>query len=80
MGPSDATGEGEEPSGPAERSYRTVTPAYFGRRDREMDVIGWAYFLGILVLLVPLLPFVVVLWLGEKVATVLRGRESSRRE
>lgn len=45
---------------------RTVTPPYRGRKDREMDVIGWGYLLGLLVLLVPLLPVAIALWLVGK--------------
>lgn len=56
----------------------TVTPPYVGRRDVEMDVIGWGYFLAILILLVPLLPFIVILWLADRVVrTVRRGRRAS---
>lgn len=43
---------------------RTVTPSYHGRPDREMDVIGWAVLLILLVLVLPLLPVVLVFWLG----------------
>lgn len=49
------------------RAYRTVTPEYVGRDDVEMDVIGWGIFLGLVVLLVPLLPFLVILWVVGKV-------------
>ena len=47
--------------------YRTVTPGYRGRDDTEMNTIGWALFLGVVILLVPLLPFLVVLWVVSKV-------------
>ena len=46
--------------------YRTVTPGYGGRDDVEMNTIGWAIFVGLLILLVPLLPFLVVLWVVSK--------------
>ncbi|NHN60917.1 hypothetical protein G9466_17785 [Halorussus sp. JP-T4] len=46
---------------------RTVTPGYRGRPDAEMTTIGIAYGLGLLVLLVPLLPFIVIVWLVSKV-------------
>ena len=44
----------------------TVTPEYFGRPDVEMDVIGWSLFLGLVILMVPLLPFIVIVWLISK--------------
>lgn len=44
----------------------TVTPSYLGRPDAEMDVIGWAIFFGLLVLVIPLLPFIVVLWVVDR--------------
>jgi len=34
----------------------------------EMDIIGWSLFLGLVVLLVPLLPFIVIVWLISKLA------------
>lgn len=40
----------------------TVTPEYFGRPDLEMDVIGWVIFLGLIVLLIPLSPFLILIW------------------
>lgn len=40
----------------------TVTPEYFGRPDLEMDVIGWMIFLGLIVLLIPLSPFLILIW------------------
>jgi hypothetical protein len=53
--------DGDDPS-LQEKALRTVTPSYLGREDREMDVIGWGLFLGILILLVPLLPFMIIVW------------------
>lgn len=71
----EATEERATSEQPAtERLYRTVTPPYFGRPDTEMDVLGWGFFLGILVLLVPLLPFMVILWVGGKLLGALRRR------
>ena len=45
---------------------RTVTPEYFGHPDAEMDVLGWSLLLGLAVLLVPLFPFIVIVWLISK--------------
>ena len=49
------------------KAYRTVSPMYRGRGDAEMNTIGWAMFLGLVILLVPLLPFILVVWLVSKV-------------
>ncbi|GGO02123.1 hypothetical protein GCM10009030_36330 [Haloarcula pellucida] len=46
---------------------RTVTPLTGPHRDESMDVIGWGMFLGLLVLLMPLLPFILIVWLISKV-------------
>ncbi|ELZ29471.1 hypothetical protein C475_02443 [Halosimplex carlsbadense 2-9-1] len=51
----------EEPSAPR-KVLRTVTPGSKTRPDMEMDSIGWALFLGLVVLLVPLLPFIAIVW------------------
>lgn len=71
------SGQQEEPS-TRKKVYRTVTPPYFGRPDTEMTVIGIAYFLGLLVLLVPLLPFLAIIWLMSKVMD--RYRRDTTRE
>jgi hypothetical protein len=39
---------------------RTVTPPYRSRPDTEMNTIGWLLFLGLLSVLVPLLPFILI--------------------
>jgi hypothetical protein len=67
-----STAQQEEPS-TTKKAYRTVTPPYFGRPDAEMTVIGIAYFLGLVVLLVPLLPFLAIIWLASKVIDRYRG-------
>jgi hypothetical protein len=36
-----------------------------------MDVFGWGMFLGLLVLLVPLLPFIIIVWAISKVTDML---------
>jgi hypothetical protein len=64
-------------SGVLTRAYRSVSPRYESHGDAAMDSIGWAMFLGLLVLLVPLLPFLVIVWLLEKaVGAVARQRGS----
>ncbi|MFB6136453.1 MAG: hypothetical protein ABEJ04_06805 [Halobacteriaceae archaeon] len=69
--PREAVGE-SAPSLPR-RVVRTVSPPYRGRRDAEMNAVGWGYFLGLLVLLLPLLPFIVVVWVVGKALDRLRA-------
>lgn len=54
--------DGDDP-GMLTKAYRTVTPEYLSRPNAEMNSIGWVIFLGLLVLLIPLLPFMIILWL-----------------
>jgi hypothetical protein len=56
------------------RVYRTVTPPYRSRPDQEMHTVGILLFAGLLVLLLPLGPFLLAAWLFSKVA------ERARRE
>lgn len=51
---------------------RTVTPYYRGHESS--DVGGWAMFLALLVLVVPLLPFIVLVWVISKGFEALSGR------
>jgi len=52
---------------PAKTVYRTLGKPFRARADTEMDAIGWTIFLGMLILLVPLLPFLFLVWLITKV-------------
>jgi hypothetical protein len=61
---SDST-ETREPSAPR-KVLRTVTPGSKPRPDAEMDSIGWAVFLGLVILLIPMLPFLAVVWVLSK--------------
>lgn len=45
---------------------RTVTDPYHSRADEEMNIIGMLYGLGLIMVLIPLLPFIVLLWLIGK--------------
>lgn len=45
----------------------TVTPLSDEHPNQEMDVIGWLVFLGMVVVLLPLLPVILLLWLVSKV-------------
>ncbi|SEO53121.1 hypothetical protein SAMN04487948_103102 [Halogranum amylolyticum] len=62
------------------KAYRTVTPGYRSRPDTEMNVIGLTYFLVLLVLLVPLLPFIIVVWLISKFLDFVAGQTGSGEE
>jgi hypothetical protein len=46
--------------------YRTLGKPFRARADAEMDAIGWTIFLGMLILLVPLLPFLLLVWVLTK--------------
>ena len=64
--------DAEDPSLP-KKALRTVTPGTRGHKNTGMDVIGWSVFVGMLVLLVPLLPFILIVWLITKVLDRLSG-------
>lgn len=69
-----SSGETEGEQAPAvKKVYRTVTPPYRGRGDTEMTTIGFAYIAVLLVLLVPLLPFMLLAWAFGKVLDFLKG-------
>jgi hypothetical protein len=62
----------EDESEPSEDSpvvevLRTVTSGYSSRENTEMNVVGWSVFLGLVILLVPFLPLLIVVWLISKV-------------
>lgn len=59
------------------KAYRSVSPRYTSHSDAEMDSIGWAIFLGMLVLLLPLLPILVLVWVLERGINALAGRRGS---
>lgn len=42
---------------------RTVTKPYQSRPDGEMNLIGWLYGAGLIIVLLPLLPFIVIIWI-----------------
>ncbi|WP_101295331.1 DUF7535 family protein [Halegenticoccus soli] len=68
-----SSNEEREP-GALTRAYRTVTPPYRGHPDSEMNTIGIAYALLLVILIVPLLPFMIVVWLVGKLFDALSGR------
>ncbi|QZY00345.1 DUF7535 family protein [Halobaculum rubrum] len=69
--------DADDDAGLLKTTYRTVTPGYTSHSDDEMNVVGWAVFLGLLVLLVPLLPFVAVVWGVSKVIEAIFGEAES---
>lgn len=50
---------------------RTVTAPYRSRPDEEMNIIGTLYGLGLLMVMLPFLPFIVVLWLLSRLADAM---------
>ncbi len=69
----------EDPSA-TKKALRTVTPPYRGRPDTEMTVVGAVYFLTLLIMLVPLLPFLLIGWLLFKLFGAVDRKLSSPSE
>ncbi|WP_136590738.1 DUF7535 family protein [Salinigranum halophilum] len=69
----DADIQPADDAGVLKKTYRSVSPRYTSHPNTEMDSIGWAMFLGMLVLLVPLLPFLVIVWVLERGIRALSG-------
>lgn len=67
------TRDADDDAGLLKAAYRTVTPGYDARSDDEMNAIGWAIFLGIAALLLPLLPFAIIVWGVSKVIGAITG-------
>ncbi|MFC7075307.1 DUF7535 family protein [Haloarcula halophila] len=67
----DASTDAEATESILPAPIRSVTPLTGTHHDWEMDVFGWGMFLGLAVLLVPLLPFLVIVWLISKVTEAL---------
>lgn len=53
--------------------YRTVTPGVSEQENVEMDIFGWTIFLGVLFFLLPLLPFILIVWVITKLLDALVG-------
>lgn len=51
----------------------TVTRRYLPHPDGEMNVFGWLLFSLLLVLLLPLLPFVALVWVVAKLGERMRS-------
>ena|GEM_PF-1641617 len=41
---------------------RTVTAPYLSRSNSEMNIMSMLYGLGLILILIPLLPFIIILW------------------
>jgi hypothetical protein len=66
--------EADDSDSTAERVYRTVTPSYHGRSDEEMNLIGYLLIAGLLILLIPLGPFLLLFWLISKALDAISQR------
>ncbi|EMA08648.1 hypothetical protein SAMN05443574_11747 [Haloarcula vallismortis] len=58
-------------SGRLPAPLRSVTPGTRSGPNEGMDMIGWGMLAGLLVLLFPLLPFIVIVWGISKVTDAL---------
>lgn len=47
---------------------RTVTAPYRSRPDSEMSIMGMLLGLGLVIVMIPLLPFILVVWVLSKLA------------
>ena len=47
---------------------RTVTAPYRSRADSEMSIMGGLLGLGLVIVMIPLIPFIVVVWVLSKLA------------
>jgi hypothetical protein len=63
----------DESPGALKEVYRTVTPGVSEQENVEMDIFGWTIFLGVLFFLLPLLPFILLVWGITKVLDALVG-------
>lgn len=52
-----------------------VTPPSLTHPNREMDTIGWGIFLGLLVLMLPFLPFILIIWAVSKIIEFVNPRQ-----
>ncbi|WP_255151581.1 DUF7535 family protein [Halorarius halobius] len=67
--------EEETSDGPATRFVDSVTPRYVGRPDSEMHAIGLLLGAIIFVLLIPILPFLLVLWAVNRLVNARKGTD-----
>lgn len=49
---------------------RTVTAPYRSRSDDEMNLVGMLLGLGLVLVMIPLLPFLLLVWAASKLAAM----------
>jgi len=49
---------------------RTVTKPYRSRADSEMSIMGMLLGLGLVMVMIPLIPFLVILWAFSKLSSL----------
>lgn len=76
---SETKEEMDEP-GVLTAAYRTVTPGYASHSNSEMTAIGLGYALGLVILLAPLLPFVIMVWVFSKAIGHIAPSQQTPRE
>lgn len=52
---------------------RTVTAPYRSRSDNEMNLMGMLLGLGLVMVMIPLLPFIAVVWVLSKLTDLSGG-------
>ena len=71
MGEADA----EDQDDKAVLDPRTIRPTMHGHKNWEMDAIGWIIFIGLFLLIIPLIPGVLIVLLLAKLVGI-DGRKS----
>jgi len=69
----------EESTGAVRQVVDAVTPPYQGRPNDAMTTFGFGYFLVLVVVLVPLLPYLVIVWALGKLLDAVRGNGTTDR-
>lgn len=49
---------------------RTVTKPYRSRPDSEMSIMGMLLGLGLIMIMIPLLPFIAIIWILSKLGAL----------
>ncbi|AFK18154.1 hypothetical protein E6P09_05160 [Haloferax mediterranei ATCC 33500] len=61
----------------SQKAYRSVTPETSMHPNIEMDSIGWTMFLILVVLMLPLLPFLIIVYALSKGFDYFAGQRGS---
>ncbi|QCC50654.1 hypothetical protein DV733_05080 [Halapricum salinum] len=56
----------ETPAPVVKKIIRTVTPGYGSHEDAGMNAVGWTLFLGLVIIMLPFLPLLVIVWAISK--------------